>query len=89
MSNVTPFPINDLLEHKVEDSARQLQYIYDTLEKAERMIHELELTAKEHEAMFDVTFEEYMQAAGLQSVKPELLKYYSKAEDVIYEQKEK
>ena len=88
MGEVRQFPTAGVEKDKLQKYTEDLEQLYIALGDAYTVINELELQTAELEGMFEVDLAKFIEKSGLKQVPLEILRYSSKMEDYIYEQKD-
>ena len=88
MGEVTKFPINRVLEDKLQKMTENMEEVYLVLDNLHKGLNELELRAAEMEAEYNVEFKKLVDAVGVENVSIGLLSYCTEAEDHMYGKKD-
>lgn len=88
MGDTVQFPTLQAKENELYDMTKDLDEMYQALNKAHGLITELELQANELEVSYEAKLRQYISKVGLQNIPIGLLQYSTDMEHWIYEQKD-
>lgn len=88
MGEVTQFPMNKMLEEKLQKMTEEMEELYRILEGLHKGLNELELKAAEAEARYNVEFRKLVEAVGVENISIGLLSYCTEAEEHMYGKKD-
>ena len=76
-NNVLQFPEDRCIRKKLEESAKELQDLYDSIKLCYETIEKLEEKVRNLEKDYDMLFAQYLRAVGLENVETEFINLVS------------